>query len=291
MLDGTAASSVVGGYVAYPVPLPCPGSSHLRRRGCRHRCGVDRPRRERRSTDAEMGPGPRPAAGQRRPVRRVLRRHGRWPASAPTTATSRRTVRRRCRCGATCTPATSSRRRSRTGSPSSCRWACTSSSPPTCSSAARRSPSRWTSGPAGRGPAGRGQARHVPWPVRRGGLVLSLYENSLAALFFVLFAASIALHAVGGARAYSAEQLAHGEAPVSAWGFVRTAAVLVRVVPELAVGVPRGRGDRRRLGVPAAARVGRVEAGRRAAPRHRLLTRPPGLPAAGRTWPRTGRRT
>src|SRR6188508_2738978 len=37
---------------------------------------------------------------------------------------------------------------------------------------------------------------NVPWPVRRGGLVLSLYENSLAALFFILFAASIALHAV-----------------------------------------------------------------------------------------------
>ena len=65
--------------------------------------------------------------------------------------------------------------------------------------------------------------RDVPWPVRRGGLVLSLYENSLAALFFILFAASIALHAVGGARAYSAEQQAHGEAAVSTWGFVRTA--------------------------------------------------------------------
>ena len=65
--------------------------------------------------------------------------------------------------------------------------------------------------------------QHVPWPVRRGGVVLSLYENSLAALFFVLFAASIALHAVGGARAYSAEQQAHGEAAVSTWGFVRTA--------------------------------------------------------------------
>ena len=63
----------------------------------------------------------------------------------------------------------------------------------------------------------------VPWPVRRGGVVLSLYENSLAALFFVLFAASIALHAAGGARAYSADQVAHGQAPVSTWGFVRTA--------------------------------------------------------------------
>ena len=64
--------------------------------------------------------------------------------------------------------------------------------------------------------------KRVPWPVRRGGLVLRLYEHSLSTLFFILFAASIALHAVGGARAYSAEQLEHGEAPVSVWGYVRT---------------------------------------------------------------------
>jgi hypothetical protein len=64
--------------------------------------------------------------------------------------------------------------------------------------------------------------KDVPWPVRRGGLVLAVYERSLASLFFVLFAASVALHAAGGARAYSAEQVAHGEAPVSVWGFVRT---------------------------------------------------------------------
>ena len=64
---------------------------------------------------------------------------------------------------------------------------------------------------------------NVPWPVRRGGVVLALYERSLAALFFLLFAGSIVLHAMGGARAYSAEQVEHGEAPVSVWGFVRTA--------------------------------------------------------------------
>ena len=62
----------------------------------------------------------------------------------------------------------------------------------------------------------------VPWPVRRGGVVLTLYENSLAALFFVLFAASIALHAAGGARAASDEQQAHGQSAVSVWQFVRT---------------------------------------------------------------------
>ena len=62
----------------------------------------------------------------------------------------------------------------------------------------------------------------VPWPVRRGGIVLALYERSLAGLFFVLFALSITLHALGGARAYSSEQLAHGQSAVSVWSYVRT---------------------------------------------------------------------
>jgi uncharacterized protein (DUF486 family) len=71
-------------------------------------------------------------------------------------------------------------------------------------------------------PRGADLRKPVPWPVRRGGVVLTLYENSLAALFFVLFAASIALHAAGGARAYSADQQTHGQPAVSLWGFVRT---------------------------------------------------------------------
>jgi hypothetical protein len=58
--------------------------------------------------------------------------------------------------------------------------------------------------------------------VRRGGVVLGLYENSLAGLFFVLFAATIALHAAGGAKAYSAEELAHGGQAVSTWQYVHT---------------------------------------------------------------------
>lgn len=62
----------------------------------------------------------------------------------------------------------------------------------------------------------------APWPVRRGGLVLKLYENSLAAAFFVLFFASLALHAWGGARAYSDEQQQHGEQAVSVWEYLST---------------------------------------------------------------------
>jgi len=62
----------------------------------------------------------------------------------------------------------------------------------------------------------------VPWPVRRGGWVLTVYEHSLSTLFFLLFFASIALHAAGGARAYSAEQVEHGEPAVSVWAYVQT---------------------------------------------------------------------
>lgn len=62
----------------------------------------------------------------------------------------------------------------------------------------------------------------LPWPVRRGGWVLALYERSLSTMFFVLFFASIALHAVGGAKAYSEDQLLHGGEPVSTLGYLGT---------------------------------------------------------------------
>lgn len=50
----------------------------------------------------------------------------------------------------------------------------------------------------------------APWPVRRGGLALTLYKNSLTIALFSLFALSFALHAFGGAREYNQEQEAHG---------------------------------------------------------------------------------
>jgi len=63
---------------------------------------------------------------------------------------------------------------------------------------------------------------NAPGPVRRGGWVLSLYERSLSILFFVLFFTSLALHAAGGAKAYSAEQLLHGGPPVTFWQYLGT---------------------------------------------------------------------
>jgi hypothetical protein len=62
----------------------------------------------------------------------------------------------------------------------------------------------------------------APWPVRRGGWVLTVYEHSLSGLFFLLFFASVALHAIGGARAFSAEQLDHGQPPVSTLEYLGT---------------------------------------------------------------------
>jgi hypothetical protein len=63
----------------------------------------------------------------------------------------------------------------------------------------------------------------VPWPVRAGGIILTLYEHSLALAFLALFLLSFLLHAIGGAREYSAAQLAHGGHAVSTWGFLTTA--------------------------------------------------------------------
>ena len=54
--------------------------------------------------------------------------------------------------------------------------------------------------------------RDAPWPVRKGGLVLKLYENSLSLAFLVLFLAAFFLHAAGGAREYNQDQAEHGSA-------------------------------------------------------------------------------
>ncbi len=63
----------------------------------------------------------------------------------------------------------------------------------------------------------------APWPVRRGGVWLALYRNSLLIAFFVLFLGSLVGHALGGTAEYNAEQRQHGEtAQVSVVEFVRT---------------------------------------------------------------------
>ena len=50
----------------------------------------------------------------------------------------------------------------------------------------------------------------VPWPVKRGGWVLWLYERSLGLALAVLFILSWGAHAIGGWRVARAEELTHG---------------------------------------------------------------------------------
>jgi hypothetical protein len=62
----------------------------------------------------------------------------------------------------------------------------------------------------------------APWPVRRGGLALALYRNSLSLAFLLLFLLSWFAHAVTGAHEYSSEQEAHGGEPVTTATYVTT---------------------------------------------------------------------
>jgi hypothetical protein len=55
----------------------------------------------------------------------------------------------------------------------------------------------------------------APWPVRRGGLWLKLYENSLLLAFISLFLFTIVGHAISGTAEFNSEQVAHGEEAVS----------------------------------------------------------------------------
>jgi hypothetical protein len=62
----------------------------------------------------------------------------------------------------------------------------------------------------------------APWPVRRGGLALKIYEHSLSLALLLLFVASFVVHAIGGAAEYSEEQLAHGGEAVSSLAYIGT---------------------------------------------------------------------
>jgi hypothetical protein len=50
----------------------------------------------------------------------------------------------------------------------------------------------------------------APWPVKRGGWILKVYENSLGLAFLVLFVASWVGHALGGFAEFTEDQVTHG---------------------------------------------------------------------------------
>ena len=51
----------------------------------------------------------------------------------------------------------------------------------------------------------------APWPVRRGGLALALYEHSLSLTLLLLFAGSWVGHLLGGYAEFRGDALTHGQ--------------------------------------------------------------------------------
>jgi hypothetical protein len=71
-----------------------------------------------------------------------------------------------------------------------------------------------------RDPARSRNKSQAPWPVRKGGVWLALYQHSLSITFALLFLASVGLHAVGGSRLHNEELLRHGQPPESLMDYV-----------------------------------------------------------------------
>jgi hypothetical protein len=72
-------------------------------------------------------------------------------------------------------------------------------------------------------PRGKRVAPNAPWPVRKGGIVLTIYEHSLSAALLFLFAASFALHVYGGMLAHNEQERWHGGPSLDFLGFLGSA--------------------------------------------------------------------
>jgi hypothetical protein len=53
--------------------------------------------------------------------------------------------------------------------------------------------------------------KHVPWPVKKGGIILSIYKHSLCYAFTLLFLLSFLLHWYGSLKDYNEEQILGGK--------------------------------------------------------------------------------
>lgn len=63
----------------------------------------------------------------------------------------------------------------------------------------------------------------TPWPIRRGGWIERLYENSLSIALLGLFVLCFIFHAVYGVREYNLEQSYLGQPAITVWQFLGTA--------------------------------------------------------------------
>lgn len=64
---------------------------------------------------------------------------------------------------------------------------------------------------------------NAPWPVRKGGFILVLYENSLSIALLALFFASFVLHAVGGTMDQNDQLLSQGKPTITVTDYLISA--------------------------------------------------------------------
>jgi len=63
--------------------------------------------------------------------------------------------------------------------------------------------------------------KDAPWPVKKGGFILTLYKHSLSLIFIFLFLASFIFHAIGSLENYNEEQRLKDEAKVTLGEFLQ----------------------------------------------------------------------
>jgi len=56
---------------------------------------------------------------------------------------------------------------------------------------------------------------HAPWPVRKGGFILSVYKHSLSLSLFLLFIASFLLHWYGSNKDFNDQQILEGKSTLT----------------------------------------------------------------------------
>jgi hypothetical protein len=57
--------------------------------------------------------------------------------------------------------------------------------------------------------------KDVPWPVKKGGIVLTIYKHSLSLVLFLLFLISFILHLYGSLKDENEQLLRKGKPPAS----------------------------------------------------------------------------
>jgi hypothetical protein len=62
--------------------------------------------------------------------------------------------------------------------------------------------------------------KHVPWPVKKGGIVLALYKHSLCYTFVFIFLLSFMIHWYGSRKDFNDEQLLKGKPTETAFEYL-----------------------------------------------------------------------